>query len=214
MRAPDCFEAGLERFTVKDSWYHAAWLGEPSTYSVEYILHMIRATGAIVKNNHSLFLFHTSSFCRDNKSLLDGLHVWHLEHNKEWFSIYVMFLDTKIQETRRVSSANMSFFSELTHPHDHETVEKSEKWETKAEIRERLLLLKIETQFSPLWTSSCIQGVLGEKPCNTLRVRTDYRIGKIETRLQGSKSSIMTTWKKVFHRRKGRGLKDRSGLVK
>lgn len=65
-----------------------------------------------------------------------------------------------IEQMKIFSQLIMSLFISTIRPFDYDAKYKSRKWETRAEIREKHLLLKAERIFSPMETSSSNQLVL------------------------------------------------------
>lgn len=88
---------------------------------------MIQTTDALVKNIHEPPHFHANVFHRNAGALLDELYLGHPEQDKKNSPIFVLFLDTKIQQNNITSRSLMSLFLTTMRAFDYDATDISKK---------------------------------------------------------------------------------------
>lgn len=126
------------------------------------ILLIILAADAFVKNNCNPAPFHKNYFYRHFKAFLDELYVRHLKQGKETFATFALFLDKNVQETKIIFHSIMSQFISTILSFDYNARDKSNKGDTKAKIRKKRVMLRVERHFGPVESFCSNRGNLGK----------------------------------------------------
>lgn len=85
-----------------------------------------------------------------------------MEQDEEKVPKFALILGTKSQQTRTTSHTIMSLVIVTIRPFEHDVTDKSKKWEAKAEMREKRLLLNVDRHFNPTEDASSSKTVLSE----------------------------------------------------
>lgn len=88
---------------------------------------MIHAANEFIKNDHKPATFHTNLFFGDAKVLLGELQLRYFELDIETFPTFALFVDTKIQQTKKVSYPIISVFISTISSFEYDERDKSKK---------------------------------------------------------------------------------------